>query len=84
MLHKNIGVTRITITTVTAKCERCKATASGQCNYPNHEMFVQRELKYSTIRLDRTSTNYPKKLLVCRSCMMDLEAAFMDKDRLSA
>jgi hypothetical protein len=76
-LHKNISVTSVTITTVTAKCERCRNTASGQCNYPNHEMFVQRELKFSTIKLNRTSTGYPKEVLVCRNCVMDLESAFL-------
>lgn len=79
-LHKNISVTSVTITTVTAKCERCRNTSSGQCSYPNHEMFVQRELKFSTIKLNRTSTGYPKEVLVCRECVMDLEAAFLNKE----
>jgi hypothetical protein len=40
-------------------------------------MFVQRELKFSTIKLNRTSTGYPKEVLVCRNCVMDLESAFL-------
>jgi hypothetical protein len=77
-LHKNIGVTSVTITTVTAKCERCKATASGQCNYPNHGMFVQRELKYTTIQVARTSTGFPKEVLVCPACLKDLETLWLE------
>jgi len=75
-LHKNITVSSVTITTVKAKCDRCRATAEGQCGYPNHAMFVQRELRYTTIEVARTSTGFPKTVLVCPDCLLVLEGAF--------
>lgn len=79
-LHKAIKVESVTITTVTVKCDRCKATASGQCGYPNIEMFVQRELKYTTIATNRTyKSNYPKTVVVCPACMAALETYFLNE-----
>lgn len=80
-LNKAIKVSSVTITTVTVKCDRCKAVASGQCNYPNHEMFVQRELKYTTIKTNRSAASnaWPKEVIVCNPCMADLESHFLNE-----
>jgi hypothetical protein len=76
-LHRAIKVSSVTITTVSVTCERCKRTTSGECSYPNHEMFVARELKHITIKLNRsTRSMYPVTKLVCMDCAKDLEAAF--------
>ena len=75
-LHKNISVSSVTITTVTAKCERCKKVESGQCSYPNHASFVRRELKFSVIHVDNMPTGFPKEVLVCRDCLVVLKGAF--------
>lgn len=78
-LHRAIKVASVTITTVTATCERCKAVASGECKYPNHEMFVARELKYITIRASRgTRSMYPQTKVVCPDCAKALEDAFLN------
>lgn len=77
-LHRAIKVAEVTITTVTATCERCKKSTSGQCTYPNHEIFVQRELKYITIHTNRsTRSMYPVVKLVCLECAKELEDFFM-------
>jgi len=77
-LHKGIKVTSVTITTVEAKCDRCKKKASGECGYPNHQMFVKEKLKYTTIYADRTSkSTYAKELLVCQDCTEELEDLFL-------
>jgi hypothetical protein len=80
-LNKAIKVSSVTITTVTVKCDRCKVVAYGQCNYPNHEMFVQRELKYTTIKTNRTSASnsWPKEVIVCPSCMGELESLYLNE-----
>ena len=76
-LHKAIKVASVTITTVTVKCERCKAVATGTCDYPNHASFVRNELKYVTINCNRTLTNYPKEVIVCPSCFQDFQDSFL-------
>jgi hypothetical protein len=76
-LPKAITVSSVTITTVSVKCDRCRSTASGTCSYPNHAMFVQRELKYVTISVNRTTkSNYPKEVVICPDCAGELESMF--------
>lgn len=76
-LHRAIKVTEVRITTVSVTCERCGAKASGQCSFPNHEIFVSRELKYITITTNRsTRSQYPVHKLVCMDCARELEAFF--------
>ena len=77
-LPKAIKVASVTVTTVSVTCDRCKATASGQCPYPNYQMFVARELKYITIHTNRgTRSMYPQHKTVCPSCAQDLEDLFL-------
>lgn len=77
-LHRAITVASVTITTVSVKCDRCKAVASGQCTYPNHEMFVARELKYISINTNRsTRSMYPVHKMVCPHCAKALEDFFL-------
>ena len=77
-LHRAISVSSITTTTVSVKCDRCKKVASGTCSYPNHAMFVARELKYITINTNRsTRSMYPQHKIVCPDCAAQLEAFFM-------
>jgi hypothetical protein len=77
-LHRAITVSSVTTTTVSAKCDRCKAVASGTCSYPNHAMFVTRELKYILISTNRsTRSMYPQHKLVCPDCAKDLEDLFL-------
>lgn len=78
-LHRAISVASVTITTVTVKCERCKNVASGQCNYPNIEAFVARELKYIQINTSRSPrSNYPQHKIVCLDCAKELEEFFLN------
>lgn len=77
-LHRSIKVDSITVTTVTVKCDRCKLTATGQCHYPNVEMFVTRELRYILIRTNRsTRSMYPQHKMVCPNCAVELENFFL-------
>lgn len=76
-LHRAIKVASITVTTVTVTCDRCKAKATGQCSYPNHAIFVARELKYIEINTSRsTRSMYPVHKMVCPDCAKDLENYF--------
>lgn len=77
-LHRAIKVASVTVTTVTVKCDRCKATATGQCPYSNIERFVARELKYIRINTNRsTRSMYPQHKMVCPDCAKALEDFFL-------
>ena len=77
-LPRAVKVASITITTVSVTCDRCKAVASGECKYPNHEIFVARELKYITIHTNRsTRSMYPQVKVVCPDCAKALEDFFL-------
>jgi hypothetical protein len=80
-LPRAITVASVTKTMVSVKCDRCKAVATGQCTYPNHEMFVARELKYITIHTNRgTRSMYPQTKVVCPACAQALEDCFLQPD----
>lgn len=80
-LPRAIKVASVTVTTVVVTCDRCKKKASGQCTYPNHEMFVSRELKYITIKTNRsTRSMYPVTKVVCPPCAQELEDFFLGEE----
>jgi hypothetical protein len=80
-LPRAITVASVTTTTVSVKCDRCKAVATGTCTYPNHAMFVARELKYITIHTNRgTRSMYPQTKVVCPACAQALEDCFLQPD----